>query len=164
MEEDPSLTFKVQELMILGILYCKATPRARVKKFYDLLQPGLEDSISAGDYNIEYYILLMANICYTAVISLFNQIHKDAGDMLQCREEWLPYDDMEAVTAACNSLYDDDVTGFVERVFDTNSRISQAVFKQVMFEKYYDFLQPHRIRALVYFNYTSVVAERIEDP
>ena len=49
MEEDPELTFKVDELLLLGILYCRASPRNRIRKFYSVLQTGMDDQISAGD-------------------------------------------------------------------------------------------------------------------
>ena len=63
-----------------------------------------------------------------------------------CKDELLPADDMEAVTDACKALFEDETTSLVEKLFDTNTRISQAVFKQQMFEEFYYFLQPHRIR------------------
>ena len=37
MEEDPELAFKVDALMLLGILYCRTSPRTRIKKFYSML-------------------------------------------------------------------------------------------------------------------------------
>ena len=37
MEEDPELAFKVDALMLLGILYCRTSPRIRIKKFYSML-------------------------------------------------------------------------------------------------------------------------------
>ena len=49
MEEDPELTFKVDELLLLGILYCRSSPRNRIRKFYSVLQTGMDDQISAGD-------------------------------------------------------------------------------------------------------------------
>ena len=42
-EEDPELLFNVDNLNLLGILYCKCEPKIRVTKFYELLQPGLEE-------------------------------------------------------------------------------------------------------------------------
>ena len=49
MDEDPELTFKVNELMLLACLYCRSSPRNRIKKFYALLQTGMDAQISAAD-------------------------------------------------------------------------------------------------------------------
>ena len=42
-EEDYQLTFRVDELNLLGILYCKCEPDVRTERFYGFLQPGLEE-------------------------------------------------------------------------------------------------------------------------
>ena len=42
-EEDPELTFRVDELNLLGLMYCKCEPAVRIERFYAFLQPGLED-------------------------------------------------------------------------------------------------------------------------
>ena len=34
MEEDPELKFRVDELLLLGLIYCKSEPEVRVTKFY----------------------------------------------------------------------------------------------------------------------------------
>ena len=49
MNEDPELTFRVNELMLLAVLYCRSSPRNRIKKFYALLQCGMDPQISAQD-------------------------------------------------------------------------------------------------------------------
>ena len=36
-EEDPELTFRVDELNLLGILYCKCEPEIRAERFYAFL-------------------------------------------------------------------------------------------------------------------------------
>ena len=123
MEEDPELTFRVDHLMLLGILYCKTVPRNRIKKFYVLLQPGMEDTISAGDKEIERFLPLMGFICYKALISLYNQEHRDAGNDLQCKDEWLPSDEMEIVDQACSSIYEEEDVGFLDQVFGVHTRI-----------------------------------------
>ena len=35
MEDDPELTFRVPELQLLGLLYCKCEPKIRIRKFYE---------------------------------------------------------------------------------------------------------------------------------
>ena len=71
-EDDPELTFKVNELMLLGILYCCATPMKKTKKFYSLLQSGLDSQIAASDKDTEHYLPLLGRICYIEMISLYN--------------------------------------------------------------------------------------------
>ena len=72
-EYDPELAFKVEEMMLLGILYCRAQPRKRINKLYSLLQSGLDDQISASDRDIERFVPLMGKICYIAMISFYNE-------------------------------------------------------------------------------------------
>ena len=71
-EEDPELTFRVDELFLLGILYCKCEASVRVEKFYSFLQPGLEEQISCEDRDLEVFIPLMGRICFEAMINCFN--------------------------------------------------------------------------------------------
>ena len=71
-EEDPQLTFRVDELNLLGILYCKCDPQMRIDRFYSFLQPGLEEQISCQDRDLEVFVPLMGRICYEAIINCFN--------------------------------------------------------------------------------------------
>ena len=82
MEEDPDLTFKVAELHLLGLLYCKCEPKDRVDKFYYFFQIGLEENISCEDKDIAKYIPIMGEICYGAIIELYNQEHEKVGGEL----------------------------------------------------------------------------------
>ena len=140
MEEDPELAFKVDALMLLGVLYCRTAPRIRIKKFYSMLQPGLDDQISACDLDIERLLPLMGFICYKAIISQYNQEHREAGNHMQCKDEWLPEEDMELVDEACKSIYDEEDIGFLDVVFGVQSRKDQEDFNQDLFDHHYRFL------------------------
>lgn len=71
-EEDPELAFRVDELNLFGLLYCKCEPEVRVERFYSFLQPGLEEQISCEDRDLEVFVPLMGRICYEAVINCYN--------------------------------------------------------------------------------------------
>ena len=68
LEEDPELTFRVDELNLLGIMYCKCEPEVRAERFYAFLQPGLEEQISCEDRDLEVFVPTMGRICYEAII------------------------------------------------------------------------------------------------
>ena len=71
-EEDEALTFRVDELNLLGILYCKCEPEVRAERFYAFLQPGLDEHISNEDRDLEVFVPLMGRICYEAIINCYN--------------------------------------------------------------------------------------------
>ena len=73
MEEDPDLTFRVAELQLLGLLYCKCEPKIRVQKFYEFFQPGLEEAISCEDRDIITFIPTMGKISYSLIIDLYRE-------------------------------------------------------------------------------------------
>ena len=66
------MTFRVDELCLLGILYCKCDARTRTEHFYTFLQPGLEEQISCQDRDIETFVPMMGRICFEAIINTFN--------------------------------------------------------------------------------------------
>jgi hypothetical protein len=67
LEEDPHLSFKVQNMLLFGILYCQADPLVRIRKFYELAQNGLQENICASDEELSEFIPMMARICYTGI-------------------------------------------------------------------------------------------------
>ena len=72
-QEDPELTFRVDELNLLGLMYCKCEPAVRIERFYAFLQPGLEDQIGCADRDLEVFVPLMGRITYEAIISCYNE-------------------------------------------------------------------------------------------
>ena len=88
-EEDPTLQFRVAELNLLGLMYCKCDATYRIKSFFDFFQPGLEDQISCNDRDLEVFIPLMGRICYTTIIDLFNEEHEHHGTS-QARFDLIP--------------------------------------------------------------------------
>ena len=71
-EEDDQLTFRVDELNLLGLLYCKCEKTVRAERFYAFLQPGLDDHIACTDRDLEVFVPLMGRICYEAMINCYN--------------------------------------------------------------------------------------------
>ena len=123
MEEDPELTFRVDELNLLGILYCKCEPEIRAERFYSFLQPGLEEQISCQDRDLEVFVPVMGRICYEAVICCFNQ-EQDNLLSNQARPELVPFDKIELLENACKSVLDDEDIGFLEKIFGYQTRIT----------------------------------------
>ena len=126
MEEDPDLTFRVAELQLLGLMYCKCEPKIRVQKFYEFFQPGLEDAISCEDKDIITFIPTMGRICYSAIIELYNQEYDGVGQIFTV-DELLP-EDLAMLDDACNLLVYDEDNGFIEKVFEVNTRVTQTQF------------------------------------
>ena len=77
--EENELTFRVDELNLLGILYCKCEPAVRAERFYTFLQPGLDENIGCEDRDLEEFMPVMGRICYEAIISCFNEEHDKMG-------------------------------------------------------------------------------------
>ena len=116
-EEDPELTFRVDELNLLGILYCKCEPEVRAERFYSFLQPGLDEQISCEDRDLEVFVPVMGRICYEAMINCFNEEHVSQGSD-QARPELIPDDDrLNILDEACKSVLHDVDIGFLEKVF-----------------------------------------------
>ena len=116
-EEDPELTFRVDELNLLGILYCKCEPDVRAERFYAFLQPGLEEQISCEDRDLEVFVPIMGRMCYEAIITCFNQEHESQGSD-QARPDLIPDNDkLEVLDEACKSVLHDVDIGFLEKVF-----------------------------------------------
>ena len=146
-EEDDQLTFRVDELNLLGILYCKCEPQVRAERFYAFLQPGLDDHIACTDRDLEAFIPMMGRICYEALINCYNQEHESMGSDKACPD--LIPNDLNMLDEACKRVLADEDIGFVEKVFGFQTRISCEVFSQTLSKDHYNFLQPHCIRSMV---------------
>ena len=123
MEEDPELTFRVDELNLLGILYCKCEPEIRAERFYSFLQPGLEEQISCQDRDIEVFVPVMGRICYEAIICCYNQEQENLGTN-KGRPDLVPMDKIEILEQACKSVLEDVDIGFLEKIFGFQTRIT----------------------------------------
>ena len=161
-EEDPELVFRVDELNLLGMLYCKCEPDVRAEHFYTFLQPGLDEQISCTDRDLEVFVPIMGRICYEAVINCFNQEHESQGSDQAC-PELIPSDNLEALDEACKNVFEDQDIGFVEKVFEFQTRITQATFIQKLSKQNYNFLQPHNIRLMVSQQLTEKLANLTEE-
>ena len=115
-EEDPELTFRVAELNLLGLLYCKCEQKERVERFYMFLQPGLEDTISCQDRDLEAFVPLMGRICYEALIICFNAEFEGTE---RPRPELIPsFDKIEQLDRAQKALLHEDDVGFLDKLFN----------------------------------------------
>ena len=67
-EEVDKIKFRVENLLLLGIMYCKCDRQQRVENFYMHLVPGLGDQISAGDKDLVHAMPMMGRIAYGAIL------------------------------------------------------------------------------------------------
>ena len=65
----------------------------------------------------------MGRICYEAIINCFNKEHESQRSD-QARPELIPSDNIEALDEACKNVFDDQDIGFVEKVFEFQTRIT----------------------------------------
>jgi len=56
-------------------------------------------------------------------------------------------------------LIDEDI-GFLEKVFGYQTRVSHQVFLQLIGEKNYNFVEPHRIRMAVYTHLKELLIQQ----
>ena len=111
------MTFRVDELNLLGILYCKCDPKTRIDRFYSFLQPGLEEQISCEDRDLEVFVPLMGRICYEAIINCFNTEEESKGGT-QARRDLIPENDrLSLLDDACKAVFNDEDIGFLEKIF-----------------------------------------------
>ena len=68
-------------------------------------------------------------------------------------------EDKNIVDEACESLYNAEENGFLDLMFDTESRVTKEQFCDRMLSSFYFFLQPHKIRNFVYMR----IQERLRE-
>jgi hypothetical protein len=120
----------IQYLLLLGVLYCSGSNEEKSRVFYDILQDGLQDSISANDKDIKS--------CFGRLIEMPTaNLHRwcsDFGDpdMLfgtieefnkdKYKRQW-----KEVIEAIQEKFLDD--------VFDVNSKIPREDFIKLVAQK-----------------------------
>ena len=81
-QEIDKIKFRVENLLLLGIMYCKCDRKERVEAFYLHLVPGLEDQISCGDKDLLHAMQMMGRISYGALLKCYNEEHESNGSDL----------------------------------------------------------------------------------
>ena len=82
----------------------------------------MEGAISCEDKDIETFVPTMGRICFSGVVELFNEEHLKNGSDL-ARTDLIP-EDLNVLDEACKLLCFDEDHGFIEKVFDVNTRIT----------------------------------------
>ena len=65
----------------------------------------------------------MGRICYEAIITCHNDECEDLGSD-QARPDLVPDDKIDILEKACTSILDDQDIGFLEKVFEFQTRIT----------------------------------------
>jgi hypothetical protein len=68
-----AMKLNIQKLMVLGILYTSSDSQQRATKFFELLQPSLEDHIDVGDEDFLKYFPFLGKLCFDFIIRHYNQ-------------------------------------------------------------------------------------------
>ena len=68
-----AMKLNIQKLMVLGILYTNSNAEQRATKFFELLQPNLEDHIDVGDEDFLKYFPLLGKVCFEFIIRHYNK-------------------------------------------------------------------------------------------
>ena len=88
----------------------------------------------------------MAKICYEAIINCYNE-EQESLCSDQGQPDLIPTgQNADLLNEACCAVLEDDDVGFIEKVFEFQTRISRDIFLEKLSKEYYGFLQPHSIR------------------
>ena len=115
-EEIDKIKFRVENLLLLGIMYCKCDRLQRVENFYMHLVPGLGDQISAGDKDLVMAMQMMGRISYGALLKCYNEEHEANGSDLT-RPDLIP-ENVDLMKKAYEKVLKEDDIGFLDLVFD----------------------------------------------
>ncbi len=126
----------IQYLLLFGLLYCQGSNEEKAKVLYDVLQDGLQDSISAKDKDLEDCFgrlieMATANIHRWTVAYGDNTIEKGL----------LPaFDKNNETRANWKEVVANIQERFLDEVFDVNSKIDRDMFiKRVSTQQNYLF-------------------------
>ena len=137
-EEVDNIKFRVENLLILGMMYCKCDRKERVEAFFMHLVPGLEDQISCGDKDLEHAFQMMGKISYGAILKTYNEEHEANGSDLT-RYDLVP-ENIDLMNEAYKKVLREEDTGFLDQVFGYNTRLEFKTFTESVLNQHYNFL------------------------
>ena len=131
----------IQYLMLFGLLYCQGSNEEKSKVFYDVLQDGLQDVISASDKDLKD--------CFGRLIEMASSvIHEWSQD----------FGDDEVKSAGIDQVFGNSSSNdlkraieeieeeFLDQVFDVQSRIKREEFIKEVSKKAAFLYKPAEIR------------------
>ena len=97
----------------------------------------------------------MGNIVYKSMILKYQEERRADGLKIDTAIIMIPEDE-KLLDSAIHAILDGEENGFRDRMWNTESRISKEIFCDRLLNNYYYFLQPHKIRQLVYIKITEL--------
>lgn len=141
--EETEGELSIQYLLLFGLLYCQGTNDDKAKVFYDVLQDGLQDTISAKDKDIQDCFGRMIEIA-TAWIHKWSQ---ELGEADVKDKDVVPSlnktdDNAEKWSAAIETIQEK----FLDDVFDVHSKMDRKDFIKQVATKQAWLFKPDQIR------------------
>jgi hypothetical protein len=94
----------------------------------------------------------MARISYTSIIILYQEDRIRSGNRIDKAIIMLP-DDPDFLEESIHFVFSGEDNGFLDKMFGSVSRLDRDAFCMRMLTECYYFLQPHKIRQLVYTHF-----------
>lgn len=142
----------VPYLVLLSVLYCKATPRARATKFYELVQMELTPHVGCQDKELKDYFRKILQLCTLFLTEQFQASYIAYAAPQEARAETKEYSkDLlftlkpEALDAVTQEVFED----FLDTVFVTETRPSKEEFIDKLSMEFAHYLHPSYVRSLV---------------
>ena len=129
----------VSGLLLLGILYCSASDKAKANSYFEVVQEGLNEQISASDRDIKEVfprLLIFANTMtyhFTAI-----KLGKDISETKEAEEEQQFEEIFEEIY---NEMLDD--------IFDNSQRMTRTEFTNLMAGRCKKYINAGELRKLV---------------
>lgn len=109
--------------MLFGLLYCKGSIEEKSMVFYDVLQDGLQEVISASDKDFKDCFKRMINMASTVI----HQWSQQFGDE-EVKNNGTDPIFGDAESSAWNEALDTIEEQFLDLIFDVQSRIKREEF------------------------------------
>ncbi len=139
-------------LILLSILYCKATPRAKATKFYELVQQELTPHVGCHDKELKEYFRKILQLSTIFLTEEFQISYIALAAPEEARAETKEYSKdllftlkQETLDSITTSIFED----FLDTVFGTQTRPDRAEFIGKLSFEFAQFLLPSYLRSLV---------------
>ncbi|CDW86989.1 UNKNOWN [Stylonychia lemnae] len=142
----------VPYLILLAILYCKGTPRARATKFYELCQLELTPHVCCLDDELKEHFRKILQLCTLFLTEQFQASYIALAAPEEARAETLEYSRDILFTLqpeTLESMVADIFEDFLDQVFVTETRPSKDEFIGKLSNEFAKFLLPCYIRGIV---------------
>ena len=148
-------------LMLLGILYCRSNRKERAKKFYELVEIELTETIQANDPELKEYVPYLFEIPYLLMFRLYH-IHRDEHKVGPDKktlvmpdvnsEQYVPMDQetKDQILSAFEK-------GFIADIFTARTRIGKTQFEESLVRKH-TLLMPNELRQQSFKKFSEIAS------